>query len=61
MIMLSISLVVLWIIFYYATLGMIRRNMRLQTETSSDTIISAVEEKLQTLENTAFELSGALM
>ena len=57
MIMLSISLVVLWIIFYYATLGMIRRNMRLQTETSSDAIISAVEEKLQTLENTAFELS----
>lgn len=54
---LSASLVFLWVVFYYLTLGIIRRNMRLQAETSSEVIMSSVEEKLLLLEDAAYELS----
>ena len=56
MTLLSIFLVLLWVIFYYLTVNMIRKNMYLQAETGSEAIISAMEEELLSLENGAFEL-----
>ena len=57
MTLLSICLILLWVIFYYLTIEMIQRNMKLQAETSSETIISAVEEELLALENAAYDLA----
>ncbi len=54
---LSASLVFLWVVFYYLTLGLIQRNMQLQAETSSEVIMASVEEKLLLLEEAAYELS----
>ncbi len=53
---LSICLVLLWVAFYYLTLHVIRRNLRLQAETASEAIMGAVEEELLRLENGAWEL-----
>ncbi|MBQ9438261.1 MAG: histidine kinase [Lachnospiraceae bacterium] len=54
--LLSLCLVLLWVGFYCLTIGMIRRNMKLQAETSSEAIISSVEEELLALENAAYDL-----
>ncbi len=54
---LSASLVFLWVVFYYLTLGLIQKNMQIQAETSSEVIMSNVEEKLLLLEEAAYELS----
>ncbi len=54
---LGICLVFLWAFFYLLTIEAARRNIALQAQTGSDTIISGVEEALLSLENTAELLS----
>ncbi len=54
---LGICLVFLWAFFYLLTIEAARRNIALQAQTGSDTIISGVEEALLSLENTAGLLS----
>ncbi len=56
MILLSICLVLMWVVFYFLTREMIRRNMQLQAMTSSEVMISSVEEELLALENAATDL-----
>lgn len=51
------GLLLLWIIFYNLTIRAIHRNMILQAETGSETIISDMEEELLALENNAYELA----
>ena len=54
--LLNASLLLLWVVFYYLTAGMVQRNMRLQAETGSEVIISSMERELLAMENTAYEL-----
>lgn len=58
MLALDLSLVALWIVFYAVTERIIRGNMTLQAETASDAIITAVEEKLVLLEESAANIAS---
>ena len=53
---LSIAVVLLWMVFYFLTVRMIRGNMRLQAETGAGAITSALEEELLSLEDAAYDL-----
>ena len=54
MVALGISLVLLWVVFYYLTVGVVRSNLELQAETGSEAIIENVEEELLELEDSAY-------
>ncbi|MCR5675791.1 MAG: histidine kinase [Lachnospiraceae bacterium] len=53
---LSVCLVLLWVTFYFLTLDVIRRNLKLQAETASEAIIAGVEGNLLSLEDAAYDL-----
>lgn len=54
MVALGICLVLLWVAFYYMTVGVVRSNLELQAETGSEAIIENVEEELLELEDFAY-------
>ena len=55
---LSVSLVLLWLVFYFLTVRITRRNMKQQIETWSEAVISKVEEELLASEDAAWELKA---
>lgn len=54
---LIISVVSLWVVFYFITVRNVRTNMIEQAVTSSDAILSRIEEELLMIDDTAYELS----
>ena len=54
---LSVSLVLLWVGFYFITERITQRNMRLQAETASQALVMAVEDELLRLEDVSYSLS----
>ena len=54
---LSVSLVLLWVGFYFITERITQRNMRLQAETASQALVLAVEDELLRLEDISYSLS----
>ncbi len=54
---LSLSLVLLWVGFYFITERIIQHNMRLQAETASEALIDEVEDELLRLEDISYTLS----
>ena len=57
MLLLSGTLVLLWVVFYYITLEVTKRNMILQAETSSEAIIASIENELLAIDATAYDLA----
>ena len=57
MLALSLCLVLLWVVSYFLTEEVIRRNMELQVKTGADTIISNIEDALLSLEDSAYLIS----
>ena len=57
MLLLSLSIVLLWLVFYYLTMEVARRNMVQQAEASSEAIVASIENELLAIESTAYDLA----
>ncbi|MBE5923769.1 MAG: hypothetical protein E7271_04775 [Lachnospiraceae bacterium] len=57
LIALGIGLVLLWCVFYFLTINVIRLNMTEQTKTTSDAIISRIEDEILIIDDTAYSLA----
>ena len=57
LILLGSGLILLWGIFYKLTMNIIRINMTEQTKTTSDAIISRIEDEILIIDDTAYSLA----
>ncbi len=59
MAMISIFLILVWVIFYLLTIGIIRRNLTQITEAGSNNLIERAEEELLSLQYTSESIGGS--
>ena len=57
MLLLGACLVLLWVVFYYITVEVTKRNMIQQAEASSEAILASIEDELLAIESTAYDLA----
>lgn len=57
MLLLGACLVLLWVVFYYITVEVTKRNMIQQAEASSEAILASIEDELLAIEATAYDLA----